>query len=679
MASPALEPPPEPPPTARRIVRCGTFEVDLDSRELRKAGALVRLRQQAFTVLALLVSEPGRVFTREDLRQRVWGDETFVDFDQGLNSCVKEIRAALADNAEAPVYVETLPKRGYRWIGPAELLAPLPAAPVRSPARREGRRLILEAVLGLAAVALAVWIARRPAPPDVRWRRVTFQRGWVDTARFVPGGGLVYAAAWGEGPLALYQASDASPDARRLPVADVRLQAVSPRGELAVTRSGGAGLLSRLPLAGGPAKDLLDHVISADFVGESAEMAVVHLVPGEGARVEYPVGHTLALANAPEVRVSPDGQRVAFVDYPVNGDDRGAVMVAERGGRRRTLGPYWPGIEGLAWSPRGDEVWFTATADGSYALRAVSLTGRVRTLLPAAGRMRLRDVAPDGRVLIERATTRIEATVVDASGSHDLSWFDASVVADLSADGRVALVCEMGEAGGPEYAAYLRPTDGSPPLRVGNGRATGLSADGSWIAAVPTAEPDHVDLVPAGAGAARTFRADGIVRYDWADFAADGTRMLFVGQRPAEHMRVWISGADGHEPRPLTPERLVVTRNTISPDGRWLVAGCPPLTSCLYPLDGGERQAIPGILGSSALFWSADSRTLFVGQPDPAGLRIERLDVATGRRTPWRVVGPSDRVGFVRVSARMGTVDGSAVAFSAVRNLSELYVVTGVR
>jgi DNA-binding winged helix-turn-helix (wHTH) protein len=667
---------------ARRLIRSGTFEIDLESGELRKAGALVKLRQQSFRLLSLLVSEPGRVLTREDLSQRVWADDTFVDFDQGLNSCIKEIRAALGDNAESPLYVETLPRRGYRWIGPATEIAPAPAEAPPAPPHPEAspRRTWLQALhwlVTIGALALAGWLAWRPQPPAPRWQQVTFQRGWIDTARFVPGGGIAYAAAWGDGPLALYEASTDSPDARRLALSGVRLQAVSARGELAVLRAD--GLLARTSLAGGPAKDMLERIVSADFGPDGSELTAVHMVAGEGARLEFPVGHVVGPFNASEVRVSRDGRHVAFIDHPVQDDDRGLVVVCDRAGGRRSLGPLWPGIDGLAWSPDGSEVWFTAAADGAYALRAVSLTGRVRTVLPAPGRVRLRDVSPDGRVLIERASSRVEASFVGAAGARDLSWFDGSVVADLSRDGRLALLAETGEAGGREHAAYLRPTDGGPPLRVGAGRATGLSPDGSWVATIPVANPDHVDLLPVGAGEPRRFRAPGIARFEWADFTPDGSRLLFVGQEPDRSMRVWVGGLDGAAPRPLTPERLVLGRNTVSPDGRWLVAGCPPLTSCLYPLDGGERVPLPTIGRSAPLFWSTDARALFVSAPDPAGIRVERLEIASGRRTPWRTLGPSDRVGFVRVGARAGTLDGAAVAFSVVRSLSELDLVTGVR
>jgi len=106
------------------VVRFGVFEVDLRNGELRKGGVLVKLQQQPFKVLALLVSRPGDIVTREELRGQIWGGDTFVDFDQGLNFCIKQIRVALGDQADTPRYVETLPRRGYRFIAPLERREP---------------------------------------------------------------------------------------------------------------------------------------------------------------------------------------------------------------------------------------------------------------------------------------------------------------------------------------------------------------------------------------------------------------------------------------------------------------------------------------------------------------------------------------------------------------------------
>jgi TolB-like protein/DNA-binding winged helix-turn-helix (wHTH) protein len=137
-----------------RVVRFGVFELDLAGQELRKAGALIRLQPHPFQVLALLVTRAGQVVTREELRRELWGNDTFVDFEQGLNYCIRQIRAVLGDDAQTPRFVETFRRRGYRFIAPVEPLvdAPRPASPVKP---------------SLPAAA-----ALPPGPPGFRWKSI---------------------------------------------------------------------------------------------------------------------------------------------------------------------------------------------------------------------------------------------------------------------------------------------------------------------------------------------------------------------------------------------------------------------------------------------------------------------------------------------------------------------------
>jgi cholera toxin transcriptional activator len=111
---------PAQPSPAVRIVRFGMFEADLTTGELRRSGTKIRLQEQPFQILALLLERPGKVFTREELRQKLWPADTFVDFDHSLNTAVNKIREALGDSASSPRYVETLARRGYRFIAPVE-------------------------------------------------------------------------------------------------------------------------------------------------------------------------------------------------------------------------------------------------------------------------------------------------------------------------------------------------------------------------------------------------------------------------------------------------------------------------------------------------------------------------------------------------------------------------------
>src|SRR5215813_12895571 len=114
-------------------VRFGPYEADLDTHELWKNGVRVKLGGQPFEILALLLRNPGQMVTREELQKELWAADTFVDFNHGLNAAVNKLRETLADSAEEPKYVETLPRRGYRFVGKVVVAAP-PAAVIDSPA-----------------------------------------------------------------------------------------------------------------------------------------------------------------------------------------------------------------------------------------------------------------------------------------------------------------------------------------------------------------------------------------------------------------------------------------------------------------------------------------------------------------------------------------------------------------
>ena len=99
------------------IVRFGVFEVDVRAGELRKSGAKIRVQEQPFQILVMLLERPDEVVTREELRQKLWPADTFVDFEHGVNSAVARLRDLLGDSADSPRFIETLPRRGYRFIG----------------------------------------------------------------------------------------------------------------------------------------------------------------------------------------------------------------------------------------------------------------------------------------------------------------------------------------------------------------------------------------------------------------------------------------------------------------------------------------------------------------------------------------------------------------------------------
>jgi DNA-binding winged helix-turn-helix (wHTH) protein len=680
-------------------LRFGAFELDFATGELRKAGLLVRLQQQPFKVLALLASRAGQLVTREEIQREIWRSDTYVDFDQGLNFCIKQIRSALGDQAETPRYVETLPRRGYRFVAPVTpvLAAPratgasdgaLDAAPAKAAPEAQGRRSVGLVVLALVALACVagVWALRHRDAEAVAWHRLTFRRGNIVSARFAPGGEILYTAAWGGDPPALYAGRLGTPDARRIPVATARIVAVSPQSEMAYLDSptgAGPGTLIRSPLSGEPGKEILAAVFSADWSRDGGAFAVARSTES-GMAIEYPEGHRIARFTNPwSLRVSPDGAHVALIDYPLLDDDRGTVVILDREGKTVSRGSHWGSLEGLAWSARGDEVYFTAARSGvDTALRALDFSGRERLLLPASGRLVIHDVAPDGRLLLERGSLRQEARFGTGSAKErDLSWFDATAVTALSPDAKSALLVESGEAGGADYVAYLRSTDGAPAIRLGSGQPLDISTDGRTVLAIPVGTPDHIDLLPVGPGETRTVRFDGIVQYKWAGFFPAGDRVIFTGQQEGHPSRLWQGDLAGGKPHPVGPEGVEPARNLLSPDGRLLAMRCGDESRalCLYPVEGGDSRPIPGSVGAVPLGWDISGKYLFVregGRALPA--RVARLDLASGRREPLAEIVPPDTVGVSGVQVMISR-DGKSYAYWYARRLADLFVVDGVR
>ena len=684
-----------------RRFRFGVFELDPRGGELWKAGVRTRLQPQPARVLGLLVSRAGELVTREEIQREVWPEGTFVDFEQSLNFCIRQIRTALGDQAATPRYVETLPRRGYRLLVPVEIVGgaeAVSAPPVseRGPASVQGfpavalapsrlrrlRRPALVAaaalgglVAGMAAMKL-LWPPVTAAVPA--FQRVTFGRGYVDSARFGPEGQVIYTAAWEGRPVEGFVVRTASLDARPLPHLGSRILAVTAPGELLFV---GGKTLSRAPLAGGPAKALLEDVVAADAAPTGDDVAVARSLEGGPARIEFPLGHVLGTALRPSmVRISRDGRLVAVTEHPVAGDDRGQVVLFDREGRRRVLSGGWASLNGLAWSADGREVWFTATRVGAdCALHAVDLEGHVRMLVPALGRLVLHDVFADGRVLLERTTLKSEVRFRGAAdeGERDLSWLDLPRVAQLSGDGRSVLFYESGEGGGPTYTSYLRTTDGAVPVRLGSGRAMALSGDGRFAVSIPVEEPDRIDLLPIGPGEVRSLREPGITEFQWAALTPDDRALVFTGAGASGRARVYVKPLAGGRARPITPEGIGLWSNAISPDGTVLAARCESAL-CLYPLAGGEARRIADSEMMNPVGWQGP-RVLIARSASTIPARLFRFDVAAGRRTPWHELAPQDAAGVRRINSVSIAADGQSYAYSYTRQVSDLYAVTGLR
>ena len=686
----------------KHTVRFGAFEADFHSGEVRKAGSRIKLQEQPFKVLQILLERPGALVTRDELQSRIWPAETFGDFDHAVNVAVGKLRTALGDCADDPSFIETVPRRGYRFVAKLEAAAPEDAvaeastvqtiAPTTRPITRYRRALVaLLAIAGCAfLLGLGVWLGHRTAhlqPPD--FQRLTMQHGTVYSARFAPDGHTVlYAAAWDGVPVQIFSIDLKINGARSLDLPATQLLAVSSTGQMAVVQPAihsfmwtTRGTLGQVPLTGGSPRQIAENVEWADWAPDGNKLAIVRVVGGK-RRLEFPLGHVLYETSGwiSHPRISPKGDQVAFLDHPSLDDDQGVVALVDLAGHKKILSAGWESEEGLAWSPDGREIWFSATRAGlDRRIFAVDLTGRQRLAYHALGGVTLQDIAPDGRVLLTRDENRagMMGMAAGASKERDLSWLDWSLPADLSRDGNTLLFDEEGEQSGPTYTVAMRSMGGPSPIPLGEGMAGDLSPDGKWAATVVSYT--QILLLPTGAGTLKRIDRDGIEQYGhMVHWLPDGKQIVFPANLPGHTTRCFLQAIDGGKPKPITPEGVGSCR--VSPDGK-LVAGTDLSGggSRFYPTDGGAPQAIPGLLPGDSLMWSADPHILYVYQPTQSPLRLYRLNVVTGERQFFKELRLSDPTGLCDMAHVLMSADGRAYVFSYTRLLSELYLVKGLQ
>src|SRR5439155_26526535 len=219
------------------------------------------------------------------------------------------------------------------------------------------------------------------------------------------------------------------------------------------------GTLSRVPMLGGAARPMVDHVTFADW-SPSGALAVARVV-GSQQRLEYPIGTVLFETEGEigGVRISPDGDRVAFLEWPVKSDDRGWVAVVDRKGVKRTLSRSWEAVRGLAWQPQGKEVWYSAASEGTlYNIwRSASGPADERRVLSGPGGIVIQDIAKDGKILIKRYDRSVHVEgAFDGSDLRNFSLLDFSWARDISRDGRRIALSYSGQGSSPNYDVYVR-------------------------------------------------------------------------------------------------------------------------------------------------------------------------------------------------------------------------------
>ncbi|HEV7767467.1 MAG TPA: protein kinase, partial [Thermoanaerobaculia bacterium] len=529
----------------------------------------------------------------------------------------------------------------------------------------------------------------KAAPADVKFRRVSFRHGFVMTARFAPDGSIVYGASWEDQPNEIFAAQPGNPESRPVGLPNADVLAIAPNGELAVSLGrhylGGwvtSGTLARVPAFGGAPRELAEDAQDADWTPDGSALAVIR-TDADRFVIEMPLGTRIYESTEwiSNVRVSPKGDRVAFLEHEKWGDDGGRIVVINASGERLIESSSFHSMAGTAWTPNGDEIWVAAQHEGTGRdLVALSMRGRERVVLPTPGLFTLYDISRDGRVLLAVESGRREMMIGTRNErpERNLTWLDWSFLAGISPDGsRVVFEEQVGARRNNANAVYVRKFDGSPAVRFGEGSVRAFSPDGRMIGIIPPGS-DALHLMPVGVGTPRVVPLRGLHSCVWWDWTPDATRMVFwahLGNEAVRHYELDIEG--NAPPRPVTPAGCRWWF-AISPDSTRVATAMPDQPPALYPFGGGDPTPVPGCeLGDLPIQWSHDG-ALFVFRPGRLRVGIDRVDLTTGARSRWLDLHPPDPAGIMDIQPIFMTRDGAHYAYAYRRFISDLYIVEGL-
>jgi len=567
-----------------------------------------------------------------------------------------------------------------------------PAVPAAAPVG--GRRMAWAvAALALAlAAALGALLWRSGGEPAKRhvYRQLTYLPQYYTNARFGPDGQTVVFSSPPEGNRArLFVRRPEDPLPQQLGAEGTQLLAVSSQGELAVLTDTHwlyhrtyIGTLARMPLASAAPRKILEDVSAADWSPDGQELAIVRRV-GLLNRLEYPPGKVLAetAGYLSDVRVSPRGDRIAYMEHFQPDDNRGRVVVVDLEGKVLVRSPESRGEEGLVWSAEGESVLFSAVFEsGRYSIWSMAENGSIRELASDSQDLFVLDRAPDGRLLAV-ADDEQDVLVARLAGEpeeRDASWLGSSVAFRLSGDGRSLLFSDQSSFSGINYAAYLLEAGGGPPLRLGEGWPLDLSPDGSLMLAVVPSEPHRLVLYPTGAGSPRDISIDGVTSYQTAEFLTDGKSVLVCGAWENRSGRCFVRKLDEGTARAVSAEGTA--EGYADPSGRVALARRDDGAWVRFPLEDGTQEAVPGLTSKDVVMRvGRDAESVRVFQRATVPTRIEEVDLETGERTLVRTLGPSDLDGVFMIWFVAFSDDDSAYAYNYPRTLGQLFSIEGVQ
>ena len=561
------------------------------------------------------------------------------------------------------------------------------AALAAPPRRRIPRPMpVAAALLGVALAAASYWVGRRTAPsaPDTipKFTKLTFRRGMVSAARFGPDGrSVVYSASWDSAPLRVYTTDPDSAQVSTAALHEAHLLGVSSSNELAVMLKPALGLLysvgtlARAPLGTGAPRAVLEGVQQAAWSREG-ELAVVRSTLGH-SRLEFPIGklryETAGWLSAP--RLSAKGDSIAFIEHPIEGDDRGwPALLDLKSGAKRDLTSEFGSLSGLAWRPDGIEV---CVGSGASILCIAVGGGAPRRVFRGMSRLVLEDISADERILVTTFGLQGGARAGSAGGT-EVDVGDTPSIPPIDIDPRDGRVLFESM----DYGLYIEMPGHGPAVRLGDGIPLGLSPDGSQVLNLVPSQPTQLFLVPTGAGAITPLARGAITRHNAAVFAPDGKRIVVSGAEDGHGSRLYVQDLQGGDPRPISAEgvRLPPAQpRLVSSDGECVAAIGPDQLIALYPLAGGDPRPIRDLeAGFRPIGWTDRPGVLFVS-PEALARRMPvfRHDVASGRREAWREIGPADAMGSPLTIRIQVTPDGSRYAYLYALTASELFVIDG--
>jgi serine/threonine protein kinase len=577
------------------------------------------------------------------------------------------------------------------------------SAPLTAPFASQNRRttwvwalLVGAAVLG---AGMAGWLSRGGPAALPTFRPLSHERGTLSAARFIPNTSeVIYSARWGVQPEQWYTRKLEQPGVQTIPGGEGPILSVTREGEVLaltnayLTHGQLSGRLFSLPVVGGSPREWAEGTWGCDQGDRSGDMACILGSYGAEIRIEWPLGHPvyrcLNTLRSPRIR----GDQLAVFQEKQGNVEEGVLLLVDRKGQVRELCSL-RGFTGLAWGPRADEIWVSTYQRGESRILALDLAGRSRMLLHHAGRLELQDVDAGGRVLAALHTYQ-RHTFSHAEGEsldRDLSWLDAQATMGMTSDARTVLLANLGEWSTTEGSLYLRPLSGGPAQRLSSGGSSQptLSPNGLWVCSF-THDPEFSLVVtPTGRGVAQKIPMPGMKDGDIsANVYNDGRRVFVWGSLNRGLFAGFSLDLASGEFHKVTRGGLspFLFEAPCSPDGQWLALidgnklenGVNPIV--IIHSDGtGERIYNWLKPGEAISGWGADSASLIVWDRNRLPAVVERLDLATGRRTRMAQISPPDPAGVPGIQGVFPSPTGTRYAYNFVRRLSQLYTIEGLK